>query len=238
MVGVYSVKIFKMISLLIIVCSFSGVTAFAENQGFDTAPLPTDVVLKDYESINLRKNDEAAKIGGPIISFDVSDNNWVAFGTAENIIQILDPDGNTANTLEFDLHGSYHIEWFGKNLLLYLNRELLEMEITTEGELIDVREIDESSIKSQQYWRFLSKRKEKTINNMTYQLQNDMGVLNLVAAGRYNQLIKTDNEGNTTILYDVNTSRLIKMIIIIIFFIAFFTAVIILVFKKVLAMRK
>lgn len=231
-------KVLKIVSLAFILGVLCSLSVLAVNDGFDTDPVPENEANEIFNRFNIISGDQPYDMDNPIVSFDVSDNNWVAFGTAENIIQILDPDGNTANTLEFDLHGSYHIEWFGKNLLLYLNRELLEMEITTEGELIDVREIDESSIKSQQYWRFLSKRKEKTINNMTYQLQNDMGVLNLVAAGRYNQLIKTDNEGNTTILYDVNTSRLIKMIIIIIFFIAFFTAVIILVFKKVLAMRK
>lgn len=53
-----------------------------------------------------------------------------------------------------------------------------------------------------------------------YTIRNDMGILNLFLSS-YSQLLKTDVNGETTIIYDVNTFHLIKTIFIVLAIIIF-----------------
>ena len=231
-------KVLKIVSLAVILGVLCSLSVLAVNDGFDTDPVPENEANEIFNRFNIISGDQPYDMDNPIVSFDVSDDHRIALGLKDHIIKILNTDGQVLNILTFNSDGVYYIEWSGQNLILYQGRGSLAVEVTLSGELAGMWEINENSIKTAKYWNSLSSRKEIKVDQNTYKLQNKMGVLNLIAGGIYNQLLKIDSDGNTTILYDVNTSRLIKMIIIIIFFIAFFTAVIILVFKKVLAMRK
>ena len=83
---------------------------------------------------------------------------------------------------------------------------------------------------------------EREIGGVKYKVKNDMGILNFfIGQSSYSQLVKTDNFGNETILYDYNSFLLIKTIIVFLFIIIFVSFVIIhLVFdiKKNLSKQK
>ena len=211
-------KVLKIVSLAFILGVLCSLSVLAVNDGFDTDPVPENEAKEIFNRFNIISGDQPYDMDNPIVSFDVSDDHRIALGLKDHIIKILNTDGQVLNILTFNSDGVYYIEWSGQNLILYQGRGSLAVEVTLSGELAGMWEINENSIKTAKYWNSLSSRKEIKVDQNTYKLQNKMGVLNLIAGGIYNQLLKIDSDGNTTILYDVNTSRLIKMIIIIIFF--------------------
>ena len=53
--------------------------------------------------------------------------------------------------------------------------------------------------------------RKRTVDDTEYTVENNMGILNLVAVS-YSQLTVTDADGNKTVIYDVNQFQLGKYI--------------------------
>lgn len=68
-------------------------------------------------------------------------------------------------------------------------------------------------LENNSYWNDYVFSKERTVGNSEYSLKNDMGPFNLFASS-YSQVIKTDSDGSTNVIYDVNNDQLIKTIFI------------------------
>ena len=61
------------------------------------------------------------------------------------------------------------------------------------------------------YWRKCVFIRKRTVDDTEYTVENNMGILNLVAVS-YSQLTVTDADGNKTVIYDVNQFQLGKYI--------------------------
>ncbi|MBE6817303.1 MAG: hypothetical protein E7520_06360 [Ruminococcaceae bacterium] len=156
--------------------------------------------------------------------FDVNNKGDIAIGSKTNdkgYIYIYDSDFNHICSYCFTNAGSYCIEWSkDSNLSVYYIRDDIAATYNAAGEIVNIETIDDT-MENSAYLHSLDNT-ERQIGNDLYKVQNDMGILNVVIGmSSYSQLIKTDDAGNTTVLYDVNTEQTIKTVIILIAAISF-----------------
>lgn len=138
-----------------------------------------------------------------IVSFDVSDKGLVVLATKNRKILVLDDCGNLLKAFAFVSAGDYYVQWNNDNLVLYLIRGDKAIEFSMEAECISVSILD--SNEAHEMWNNFDKLKKIVVNNNTYEVKREMGVLsNILFSGEYTKLLKTDSAGNTTILYEVD----------------------------------
>ena len=196
---------------------------FALNSEMDTLPMEQTRVEKIWKNVQMRKVEPSEEVLSPIISFDVSPNGDVAIGLKENEIRIFDRDNELVSCLKFINDGSYYIRWNEANLVIFYVRGSLLLEVTSSGDFVRMCEIDEQSLSTAKAWQQVRQNQPKTINGCTYAAKNNMGAFyNAFSGGSYSFLEKTDVNGETTLLYDVNTPLLKKKIFVTILFLTGF----------------
>jgi len=166
-----------------------------------------------------------------IVGFDVSEDECILLALEENTIIIIDKNNEILNCFKFNNNGSYYVKWNGNNILLLLVRSSLIIELTTEGQLVNIIETDTNDVNNNKLWRAV-KQREISINDNKYIIRNKLGPLNIIV-GSYSQLVKTDNMGKEFIIYDVNTEQLIKAYVSLIFIVVFFVLILRFILKPV-----
>lgn len=211
--------------LLLSVCVISLFLLFAglpvsasKAYGFDTVTLSEDKVKQIWENINVRTITDPVSLSNielPIVSFDVSENGEILLGFKENKIAVIDED-EVLHFFEFVTAGSYYVQWNDHNILLLLVRSSVVVELSQDGQLVNMILTDDHSMQNQSLWRQLINKTQINIGQSSYSMRNDMGILNFFASS-YSQLVKTDSNGNSTMIYDVNSAQLAGTIIELIF---------------------
>ena len=199
-----------------------------------TSKIPDDELTHYKEVYSISRLDEELQ-NETIKYFDVNNNGDIAIGLQTNdkgYIYIYDSDFNYICTYCLTSAGSYRIEWDkNSNLNIYYVRDYIVATYNAAGEIVNIEQFDDT-MENSAYLRSLDNTVRK-IDSDIYKVQNDMGILNfIIGRASYSQLIKTDDAGNTTVLYDVNKEQTIKTLIILFVAIAFVVSSIIIIIKS------
>lgn len=129
--------------------------------------------------------------------FDVNENGFYAIGYKNNTVHIYDALGTFLYGYRFDTEGTYGIALKENNLILYLGRSDLAVEIDSTGQCVSVEKVyfSESFMKKEFY------RTNKQIGNTNYYIERDIGIFH----GDYSRLVRMDETGTKTLLHDVTT---------------------------------
>ena len=226
---------FILFIISLIICN-GGVNAFAMNTGFSTSEMNSKDQHTFLSNINLSQiYDEPQK--STIECFDVSESELIAIGSAtseKKYISVYDATGEFQYGYAFNCNQSFGIQWDDTNLIIFFVRSDVAALFDSNGTNMELRMINDT-IDNNSYWNHSVFSKEKELNGNMYTIKNNMGLLN-VFASNYSQLIKTDSDGNETIIYDVSTVQTLKTVFIItavFLFVALVISVIIWQFFKV-----
>jgi hypothetical protein len=130
--------------------------------------------------------------------FDVSETGCYAIGNKNNTIYVYDSLGKFQHGYRFDTDGTYGIALKENSIVIYLGRSNIAVEIDPTGKCIDAEKI----YFSKDIVDNVMNRTNKQIGNAYYYLERDIGIFN----GEYSRLVRIDEMGTKTFLYDV-TSR-------------------------------
>ncbi len=192
----------------------------ASLEDYETVEVSLEERNQIVNNINLQKlagNKFIDSFNMPLYSFDVSEDGKIILTIGGGNIAILDGkrivgfyEVNHANGRQIPY---FQVRWKEEHIVI-IDLPYL-MEFTQDGQVIDVVEIkDGINI----YNRML--RKEVKIDGIIYRMQNKMGPLNFTCK-TYSQLVKIDQNGQETMIYDINTYLLVRKIMVAIFGIVF-----------------
>ncbi len=143
-----------------------------------------------FNNINLTTSDELVSNNLSIYNMDVSESGKVAItltSIANKCVAVYDENGDFIRAFNFESDGSVFVAWNDENLVLLYVRGDTAFEITLDGELVAVYsfEYDDS------VYRTLEE-KRIAVNGCLYEIENSSA------------LIKTDSNGNETVIYNSN----------------------------------
>lgn len=189
------------------------ITAFAINTGFTTESMPVEDVSTFLSNINLSiLTSEPPK--KTIARFAVNEKGLIAIGhdsSNEKTIAIYTSSGEYQYGYTFNSSGSFGLEWDNDNLLIYFVRSDVAISVNAIGEIIDVLKIQNTAANNT-YWNHSVFSTKQCVNNTQYAIQNNRGILNLVAPS-YSQLIAISSSGEETVLYDASSAQLSSVLL-------------------------
>ena len=127
--------------------------------------------------------------------FDVNDDGYYAIGYKNNTILIYDSNCVFQYGYRFTTEGTYGIAFKGDNIVIYLGRSGIAVEIDSTGKCVAAEQV----YFSKDIADSVMNRTHKQIGNVNYHLERDIGIFN----GDYPRLIKTNEDGVKTVLHDV-----------------------------------
>lgn len=206
--------------------------------GFSTVPLSEDEEKSFLEnwSISVSHHEPVTE---PIDCFDVNEEGMIALGFSDSeqkMIGIYTSSGEFQYSYEFECYGKFGLEWDENGLIIYLVRSDLAIAVDTEGKIKNIFKI-EDTMKNNSYWNHSVFATKRTVGNCKYVIKNDMGIFN-ISASSYSQLITIDEDGDTNIIYDVNSSQLLKSIVMFVGVIIFAGIVILCLVKEFIKMYR
>ena len=145
-------------------------------------------------SISVFHEPEAHRL---IKCFDVNETGCYAIGFNNNTIHVYNPLGTFLLGYRFDTAGTYGISLKEDHIVIYLGRSNLAVEIDSAGKCVSAEKV----YFSPDFTEEVLNRTCKQIGSANYQLQRDIGIFN----GMYSRLVRIDDAGTKTILYDVTT---------------------------------
>lgn len=199
----------------------------AMDTGFTTYDMESDkkqIFLSNIDMTLITSEPEK----NSIICFDVNDDGLIIIGSGkreEKLLSVYTSDGAFQYGYKFNCSGSFGVEWNGNNVIVYFVRSDVAALFDNTGNNLELKMI-EDTIDNNSYWNHFVYSVERTVNKEQYVMKNDMGLLNFFATS-YSQVVKTDEAGNTTTVYDVNRPNLITTIILVILFLTVFLSVLI-----------
>ena len=207
----------------------------AMNTGFSTenmAPNDQQIFLSNINLYLITEEPEKSTI----TCFDVNDNGLIVVGSEDSTkksVSVYTSDGTFNYGYAFNCSGSFGVEWDDNNIIIYFVRSDVAALFDAAGTNLELKKIQDTT-DNNSYWNHSVYSTQRTINEEQYSMRNNMGLLNIFASS-YSQLIKTNSDGNTVIIYDVSseyTTRFVTIFIAVILFVAFIVLIIILQFKK------
>ena len=180
---------------------------------FETIPLTDERIQEIWNNMELKEIKEPYQDAEAFTSFDVSKNDTVALGLKNNKVIVLDSNNTVIKQFSSESDGSFYVRWKGDRLVLFFARASLIVETTLSGELVNMLEYLEPSISNNDLWRAITAQRPIKIHGNLYKTQNPMGGFgDLIFAQSYPQLIKIDENGNTTMVYDASGKQIPKAI--------------------------
>ena len=224
------------IALLYVCCGSTGVLAM--DTGISMQTMKTEDQKTFIFNIQLVKEEkEPAK--NSIVCFDVNEDGLIAIGTSDSSrksVSVYNLSGDYKYGYNFNCDQSFGIEWDGNNLIIYFVRSNVAALVDENGTILELQEI-ENTTNNNSYWNRSVFSTQRTVGDYKYIIKNDMGLFNIFASS-YSQLITVDDQGNKTILYNVNNAQMTKAIIIFIAVIMFVAIVVSVIIFRFLKLRK
>lgn len=197
-----------------VICVPINTKAAGMNTGFKTTELSQEDKKEFLSNIGfsfISKEPQKSKIE----CFDVSNNGLVAVGFSrlDNIyISVYNESGSFCYGYVLEAHQSFGIEWDGNCLIIYFVRSDVAALLDSKGNILDIKRIEDTA-ENNFYWNNHVFSSQKNIGEYQYTLDKNMGILNLFMP-TYARLIKTDSNGQKTIVYDAGKTQNVKSIII------------------------
>ena len=200
-------KVFLISCLLffsICVLQISMVSASALNTGFSVVDIGEEEQEKIEGNLQLTLiTSEPTKF--PVACFDVREDGMLVIGCDagpyKKTICVYN-QGEFQDGYTFKSTGTFEVEWDGDIINLCTVRSDLVISIDANGRILQISKI-EDTFANNSYWYDVGANK-KSVQDQTYSIQNDLGLLNLFAIN-YSQLTSTNADGQTTVLYDART---------------------------------
>lgn len=179
---------------------------------FETIPLTDERIQEIWNNMELKEIKEPYQDAEAFTSFDVSKNDTVALGLKNNKVIVLDSNNTVIKQFSFESEGSFYVRWKGDHLVLFLERSSLIVEFTLFGELVNMVDT-QNNLTNDALWRAITTQRPIKIHGNLYKTQNPMGGFgDLIFAQSYPQLIKVDEKGNATMIYDASGKQIPKAI--------------------------
>lgn len=206
--------LFLLIALLSVLFA-NPIKVNAVNTGFDTNDLPDERKHSclSYIDLSLTNNEPAKK---PIDCFAVNEDGLIAVGYSnlfENkTICVYTSDGVFQYGYTFKDMGTFRLEWDNKNLNIYLVRGGIIVSVTPSGEVVDVLEIQDTK-SNNEYSNELFYSTKRKIGNTEYSIESDIGAFLDFFTPLYSRIVITNENGEKSIIYDVNDELLFNMVL-------------------------
>ena len=227
----YVTRLFATLLFIFIIIVSTRVNAFAMNTGFTTEEASEQTInnIINKTPISILTEEPAKKT---IDHFDVNQYGMIAIVQSVPDIKticVYTKSGEFKYAYRFKCDGSVGVEWDENTLMIYLVRESVAFTVNSNGEIEHIVGIA-NTIENNSYWNHSVFANKRVIDNTEYRLNNDRGIFNLFASS-YTQLVVTENNGEESIIYDVNSSQIVKDI-------ATFILIVILIFIAIYYIRK
>ena len=197
----------------IIIIQSSMISASALNTGFAVADISEDEQEKIEGNLQLKLiTSEPTKY--PVACFDVREDGMLVIGSDSGIDKktiCIYNQGEFQYGYTFKSAGAFEVEWDGDLINLCTVRSGLVISIDANGRILQISKI-EDTYANNSYWYDVGANK-KSVQDQTYAIQNDLGLLNLFAMG-YSQLTSTNADGQTTVLYDARTIVFVQSLLV------------------------
>lgn len=227
-------KILLLIILLVFAVN-AGSSASAVNSGFTTRELSEKDKDRFLSNVNITILDTEPERRA-IECFDVSKDGLIAVGqnsSDRNTVCVYSDDGVFQYGYRFNCSGSFGVEWNENNLNIFFDRSDVIVELNPSAQVMSVSAV-ENTIENNAYINHFIRSEKRTVGDTVYTIKNDMGIFNLFASD-YSQLTVSKPEGEIKIIYDVNTTQLIKTITVILLFCGITVLAIIIIVRKTVA---
>lgn len=208
----------KIITIILIILTFLStgrIYTFAMDTGFKTDNMESEEQQTFLKNVDLNLITEQPP-SYSVLCFDVNEDGLIALGSQtldKKIVSIYSSDGDFLYGYTFNCSGSYGIEWDENNLIIYFVRSDVAAMFDEKGSCLEL-ELIPITAENNSYWNYFVFSNKRIVGESEYRLKNDMGPFFNVFASSYSQLIKTDSDGSTTVIYDVNSDQFIKTIIV------------------------
>lgn len=209
-----NIRCFFTVLLLLILLINGGIVALAMNTGFSTEALSEkdkDTFLTNV-NISVLRYEPSKKT---IECFDVNENGLIAIGcdSSDNkTIGVYSSDGVFQYGYKFKYNGSFGVEWDGDSIIVYFVRSDVAAAVNPEGKVENILGI-QNTIENNSYWNHFVFSTKRKVGDIEYVLRNDMGVFNVFASS-YSQLVVTNSNGEESVIYDVNATHLLNIIVV------------------------
>ena len=214
----------KMLSLIIVFVLLVSMTmsTFAAPTPFVTDPLTKEEQATFTENSPVKKIEEF-NWTTPRRCFDVNEDKMILLlfsRSSEYTVCVYNSDFEFQYGFSFDAYGTVACEWSGNDIMVFFVRSDIYAKLDSNGQWTEFYRVLYSPENRKLRDYLLYKKTEISVENTTYKIQNDMGMLNLIQVEHsHSQLIKIDENNNETILYDVNNEQIIRTIVVLIFII-------------------
>lgn len=192
------------------------ITSSAVNTGFSVKPKPKEDADNFISNIGIVfLTEEPTKKA--IDNFAVNSEGMIAIAqTKTNVatVCVYSDEGAFQYGYTFHCEGSFYVEWDENNVNIFFVRSDNIITLDSEGALLDIAEVENTKDNNSYVNNVLLKSKY-TVGDKEYSIKNNMGPLSLLAFS-YSQVVVTDSNGESRIIYDVNSLQFIKTILIIV----------------------
>ena len=154
--------------------------------------------------------------------FDVNDNGMVVIGVKDiygTEVCVYSPQGDFLYGYGLETQQSIGVEWGGRYVNIAFVRSDVIVSVDVDGIIVDVKRIQDT-VENNSLWMYLRYSTERSVGDTKYLIRNNFGVLNCLATS-HSQLVIANSVGEESIIYDVNSVQLAKMITSIILVIGF-----------------
>ena len=232
-------RIYLFLSLLLLIVFFANATEVnAMDTGFSTEEISEEKKTAFVSNINVSLLREEPEKSG-ILCFDVNEQGMIAVGNKDfqsKKICIYTSQGEFLYGYAFNCSQSFGVEWNGQNTNIYFVRSNVIISLDSEGNILDVKAI-KASIDNNSYSNSLLYSTKRTVGNTTYLIRNDMGILNWIAFS-FSQIVAVDAAGTESVIYDVNSVQLAKMIVAVSFICAFVFVAVAVIVRSFIKLRR
>ena len=206
--------IYLLLSLVLLIAfSTNAIEVNAMNTGFSTEELSEETKTTFVSSINVSPlSAEPEKKG--VLCFDVNEQGMIAVGQNDSKgkeICVYTSQGEFLYGYTFNCTQSFGVEWDEQHINIYFVRSDVIISLDSDGNILDIKSVQDT-IDNNSYRNLLLYSSNRTIDNTTYLVRNDMGIFNWFAS-TFSQIVTIDATGTESIIYDVNSMQLKKMIV-------------------------
>lgn len=213
---------------MILVCGVCLIPVNAASLGIVTEPLSEaeKASFVDNLGLELISNDEN-KSG--IQCFDVNEDGTVAIATGSGnhcAVYVYDSQGTFQYGYRFSCDGDYGVVFCENMLSIFFLRGDTFAFFDSSGTCLDVQRVTNPE-QNHVYFKEILNRTVKEVAGRTYTLERDLDLWD-----SYSRLVITDEQGETTLLYDAGSDHIVVQIVGIVAVVLFFAAIIIGLIKK------